>query len=140
MKITLDANVNQSVVFLKRRIKRLRSNVKKALLITALKGINIIEARTSKGRSYKGTFFKKYNASYAAYRLQKGRSTKPNLQFTGQMMSSMSAISTSKHAEIHFTRATEAKKAAMNDKKRPFFGFSRKEQKTLGRTFERHLK
>lgn len=140
MRITLDANFNQSVIFLKRRVQRLRSSVKKALLITALKGINIIEDRTSKGRSYKGTFFKKYNASYAAYRLQKGRSTKPDLQFTGQMISSMSAISTSRYAEIYFTRATESKKAAMNDKKRPFFGFSRKEQKTLGKTFERYLK
>ena len=140
MRITLDANFNQSVILLKRRVQRLRSSVKKALLITALKGINIIEDRTSKGRSYKGTFFKKYNASYAAYRLQKGRSTKPDLQFTGQMISSMSAISTSRYAEIYFTRATESKKAAMNDKKRPFFGFSRKEQKTLGKTFERYLK
>tara|TARA_R110000796_G_scaffold216208_1_gene332268 strand:- start:383 stop:805 length:423 start_codon:yes stop_codon:yes gene_type:complete len=140
MRITLDANFNQSVIFLKRRVQRLRSSVKKALLITALKGINIIEDRTSKGRSYKGTFFKKYNASYAAYRLQKGRSTKPNLQFTGQMLGSMSAVSTSKYAEIYFTRATEAKKAAMNDKKRPFFGFSRNEQKTLSKTFERYLK
>ena len=140
MRITLDANFNQSVIFLKRRVQRLRSSVKKALLITALKGINIIEDRTSKGRSYKGTFFKKYNASYAAYRLQKGRSTKPNLQFTGQMLGSMSAVSTSKYAEIYFTRATEAKKSAMNDKKRPFFGFSRNEQKTLSKTFERYLK
>tara|TARA_R110001632_G_C11241524_1_gene407728 strand:+ start:45 stop:467 length:423 start_codon:yes stop_codon:yes gene_type:complete len=140
MRITLDANFNQSVIFLKRRVQRLRSSVKKALLITALKGINIIEDRTNKGRSYKGTFFKKYNASYAAYRLQKGRSTKPNLQFSGQMLGSMSAVSTSKYAEIYFTRATESKKAAMNDKKRPFFGFSRNEQKTLIKTFQRYLK
>lgn len=140
MQIKLDANFQQAANDLKKRGKSLNASVKKALLITALKGINIIEARTSKGRSYKGTFFKKYNASYAAYRLQKGRSTKPDLQFTGQMMSSMSAISTSRYAEIYFTRATESKKAAMNDKKRPFFGFSRKEQKTLGKTFERYLK
>ena len=140
MEIKLQANFKQAANDLKKRGKSLKSSAKKALLITALKGINIIEARTSKSRSYKGTFFKKYNASYAAYRLQKGRSTKPDLQFTGQMMGSMSAVSTGSHAEIYFTRATEAKKAAMNDKKRPFFGFSRKEQKTLGKTFERYLK
>jgi len=140
MEIKLDANFKQAANDLTKRGKNLKSSVKKALLITALKGINIIEARTSKGRSYKGTFFKKYSANYAAYRLQKGRSTKPDLQFTGQMISSMSAISTSGYAEIYFTRATESKKAAMNDKKRPFFGFSRKEQKTLSKTFERYLK
>jgi phage gpG-like protein len=140
MKFEVNADFRQASRSLKKKNKDLKSSVKKALLITALKGINIIEDRTSKGRSFKGTFFKKYSASYAAYRLKKGRSTKPDLQFTGQMMGSMSAISTSRYAEIYFTRAAESKKAAMNNKSRPFFGFSRNEQKTLSKTFERYLK
>lgn len=52
----------------------------------------------------------------------------------------MAVISSSRQAEIYFTRGTESKKAAMNEKKRPFFGFSRSDQKQLGKVFERYLK
>ena len=140
MEFTVDADFKQASRALKKRGKDLRSSVKKALLITGLKGIEIIEDRTSKGRSYKGSFFKKYNAQYKAYRLSRGRSSKPNLEFTGKMLGSMAVISSSRQAEIYFTRGTESKKAAMNEKKRPFFGFSRSEQKQLGKVFERYLK
>ena len=46
----------------------------------------------------------------------------------------------SKQADIFFSRAAESKKAAMNNKSRPFFGFSRKEEKQLGQVFLRNLK
>ena len=69
MEFTVDADFKQASRALKKRGKDLKSSVKKALLITGLKGIEIIEDRTSKGRSYKGSFFKKYNAQYKAYRL-----------------------------------------------------------------------
>lgn len=140
MQLNVDFDFSQVARELKRRGRDLKTSSKKALLITGLKGIEIIEDRTSKGKSFKGSFFKKYDAKYAAYRLARGRSTKPNLEFTGKMLGSISVVSTSKQAEIYFTRATEAKKAAMNQKKRPFFGFSRNEQKTLGKVFERYLK
>jgi len=52
----------------------------------------------------------------------------------------MSVVSNHKEAEIFFTRGTEAKKAAMNNEKRPFFGFSRNERKKLVSVFERNLK
>ena len=64
----------------------------------------------------------------------------PDLQFTGQMFSAMTVKANSQEAEIFFNRATEAKKAAMNDKSRPFFGFNRRERKTLSSVFERNLK
>jgi hypothetical protein len=120
--------------------KELSNSIKKALLITGLKGVNIIEQRTSKGVGFKGGKFKPYNSVYAAFRTSKGRSTTPDLRFTGQMMGSMTVRANSKQAEIYFSRAAESKKAAMNNKSRPFFGFSRKEEKQLGKTFFRYLK
>jgi hypothetical protein len=56
------------------------------------------------------------------------------------MLGSMTARADGRQAEIFFSRATESKKAAMNDKKRPFFGFSQKEEKKLGEIFFRNLK
>ena len=70
----------------------------------------------------------------------KGRSSVPDLEFTGQMMSSMTTKADSRKAEIFFARATESKKAAMNNKTRPFFGFSKREEKQLGEILFRALK
>lgn len=140
MQIKIDTNVKDVARRIGKKGKELSDSVKYALSRTALKGKDIIQDRMTAGKAIKGGNFKKYDSVYSAFRSSKGRGTKPDLQFTGQMMSSMSAVSTSRYAEIYFTRATESKKAAMNDKKRPFFGFSRKEQKTLGKTFERYLK
>ena len=139
MEVEIDTNLQD----IRRRIGKkgdeLSASIKKALSITAQVGINIIEARTSKGVGFKGKF-KAYTPIYAAFRQSRGRSTKPDLQFTGQMLGSMTSRTTSKQAEIFFSRATESKKAAMNNTKRPFFGFNKKEQEKLGEVFFKALK
>jgi hypothetical protein len=139
MKINIDTNIQDIAKQVKKRGKELQGSVKKALLITALEGINIIEDRTAKGRGLKG-FFPKYSPAYAAFRSSKGRGSKVDLQFTGQMLGSMSAISTNSYAEIYFMRGAEDKKEAMVSKKRPFFGFTRRESNQLAEVFFRHLK
>ena len=145
MDIKLDTNAKEIGKRIKKKGKALSASIKRALSITAQSGINIIEARTSKGDGFKGGKFEGYstkgkNGGYAGFRERKGRGLTPDLQFTGQMLSSMTSRASSKQAEIFFTRATESKKAAMNNKSRPFFGFSRKEEKQLGEVFFRALK
>ena len=139
MEVEIDTNLQD----IRRRIGKkgdeLSASIKKALSITAQVGINIIEARTSKGVGFKGKF-KAYTPIYAAFRQSRGRSAKPDLQFTGQMLGSMTSRTTSRQAEIFFSRATESKKAAMNNIKRPFFGFNKKEQEKLGEVFFKALK
>ena len=120
--------------------KELSDSVKRALSRTAQAGVNIIEDRTAEGQGYKGGKFAEYNPVYAAFRRSKGRGEMPDLQFTGKMLGSMTTKADAKQAEIFFSRATESKKAAMNDKKRPFFGFSPQEEKKLGQVFFRNLK
>ena len=139
MKISLKSNAKQVANKLGKEGKELSASVKRALSIAAQQGINIIEGRTDRGIGYKGAF-ESYTPEYAVFRSDRGRGTTPDLAFTGQMLGSMTSKATSRQAEIFFTRAAEAKKAAMNNKTRPFFGFNRKEQKQLGEIFFRALK
>ena len=140
MDIKINTNAKDVAKRIGKKGKELSASVKKALSITAQVGINIIEARTSKGVGFKGGKFKKYTPIYAAFRVSRGRSTNPDLQFTGQMLGSMTSRSSSRQADIFFSRATESKKAAMNNIKRPFFGFNNREEKQLGEVFFRALK
>ena len=140
MDIKINTNAKDVAKRIGKKGKELSASVKKALSITAQAGINIIEDRTSKGVGFKGGKFKKYTPLYAAFRVSRGRSTNPDLQFTGQMLGSMTSRSSSRQADIFFSRATESKKAAMNNKTRPFFGFSSREEKQLGEVFFRALK
>ena len=140
MQVNITSNVKQASKRIGKKGKELAASVKRALSITAQTGINIIEDRTSKGIGFKGGKFKAYTPVYAAFRASKGRGQNPDLQFTRQMLSSMTSKASSKQAEIFFTRATESKKAAMNNESRPFFGFSSREEKQLGEVFFRALK
>ena len=139
MDIKIDTNAKEIGKRIKKKGKALSASVKRALSITAQAGVNIIQARTSKGVGFKGKF-KNYTPIYAAFRESRGRSSVPDLEFTGQMMSSITTKSDNRKAEIFFARATESKKAAMNNKTRPFFGFSKREEKQLGEILFRALK
>ena len=139
MDIRLDTNAKEIAKRVGKKGKELSESVKRALLITAQEGVNVIQDRTAKGVGYK-EMFASYTPEYALFRSEKGRGTKPDLNFTGQMLGSMSVRANSKQAEIFFSRATESKKAAMNDKKRPFFGFNDQEEKQLGKIFFKALK
>lgn len=140
----MDVNIKSNAKQVSKRIgkkgKELSESVKHALLRTALEGKAIIQDRMTAGKAIKGGDFKPYNDAYAAFRRQKGRSDRPDLKFSKLMFNSITVKANSKQAEIFFTRATEAKKAAMNNKSRPFFGFSRKEENTLGKVFFKALK
>jgi hypothetical protein len=140
MQFSVKTNAKEVSRRIGKKGKELSASVRRALLITAQAGVGIIEDRTAKGRGFKGGFFKKYNPTYAAFRSKRGRGSTPDLQFTGKMLGSMTTKANSKQAVIFFTRAAEAKKAAMNNKSRPFFGFNRKEEKQLSQVFFRNLK
>ena len=139
MQFKVNTNAKEIAKRVKKKGKELSASVKNALSITAQAGVNIILDRTKDGEGYKGNF-KPYNSTYAAFRADKGRGSVPDLRFTGKMLGAMTTKASSKQAEIFFRGATESGKAAMNDKKRPFFGFSSSEEKKLGKIFFRALK
>ena len=140
MQFSIKTNAKKIEKALKQKGKDVGKSMKRALSITAQEGINIIEARTEDGVGYKGGAFKGYSAKYAKFRRDKGRGRNVDLQFSGRMLGSMTSKADRKKATIFFTRAEEAKKAAMNDKTRPFFGLNRKEEKQLAKTFFRNIK
>ncbi len=140
MQVNIKTNAKKVEKALKQKGKDVSQSLKKALSITAQQGINIIEDRTDKGVGFKGGAFKAYSEKYNAFRRKKGRGSDVDLQFTGRMLGSMTSKADRKEATIFFTRAEEAKKAAMNNKTRPFFGFNRQEEKQLAKIFFRNIK
>lgn len=140
MQVKIDTNAKDVAKRIGKEGKELKASFKRALSITAQTGINIILDRTSKGTGFKGGKFKDYTPIYAAFRASRGRGTSPDLQFTGKMLGSMTSRADGKRAEIFFRGAAESKKAAMNNKSRPFFGFNKQEEKQLAKVFFKALK
>ena len=140
MQINIDTNATKVEKALKQKGRDIKKSLKRALSITAQQGINIIEDRTEDGVGYKGGAFKGYSEKYAKFRRAKGRGSNVDLQFSGRMLGSMTSKADKKKATIFFTRAEEAKKAAMNNKTRPFFGFNKQEEKQLANIFFRNIK
>jgi hypothetical protein len=58
---------------------------------------------------------------------------------SNKMIGAMITKANPKQAVIFFSNPKDAKKAAMNDKTRPFFGFNRAEKKRLGKAFTRFI-
>ena len=150
MNADLTTNANKVTVNLDRMINALPQDVDKTLFATAQYGINLILDRTEKGRGITGPF-KRYTPQYAKIKrsgwsrtpTRRGFSGDPsgtvNLMVTGEMLGSMSAKKGRGVSSILFARQSEARKAAFNQKKRPFFGFNTAEKQRLGDFFRARL-
>ena len=134
----------------KKRQAEIKAGIKLALSRTAQVGINIIQDRTEKGQGNEGKF-KAYSKDYAIAKKEgwpksKDRSSFSgdasgivNLNVTGKMTGGMTSKANSSRAVIFFTNPKITERAMINDSIRPFFGFSRLEEKQLAKTFERFL-
>lgn len=133
----VDINTNSAAVrrALKEAGDQVQAKMKRGLSRAAQQGIVIIQDRMDKGKEIEGSKFKPYTEKYAAFRKKEGKQPFPNLQFTRGMRNAMTTKASRKKAEIFFTTGDEAKKAAFNDKSRPFFGFNNDEEDTLGKIF-----
>jgi len=145
--VAVNVNVNLSVV------KGSLDQIKRKIPSATVKGIavastfiqNAIKDRTRKGRSVKGSAFKRYSKAYAKKRAKRGSTLTPNLFFTGQMLGNMSFKVLSKtKGQIFFPNRTQNLKAFFNDQTRPFFDVNDKEEaravKEFQKTFERELR
>ena len=123
-------------------LREMPAAVDKALIQTSQFGTNLILDRTADGQGYKGGSFASYSAKYALFRKIKGRQVAPvDLNFSGKMLGAMASAKVKTGvAKIYFTRAAEAKKAAFNNQKRPFFGFNRNEQSRVQEFFASRIK
>lgn len=139
LKVKVTVKPKQLEKIAKRIDDQINKNKIKAMQATTLSGVTTIELRTQKSQSYKGRDFKEYSPKYAATRARAGLTTTPDLSFKGTMLASLTSKSDKKEGIIFFSRATESRKAAFNNKTRPFMGFSKKERGELADVYRKYL-
>ena len=157
MNVKMDIDSTRLQANLRKLQKSIPAKVKRTLMQTAQFGTTIILDRTGKGIGYSGKF-KPYDAKYKAYKSKGWPSSKEgariyrpsfsgdssgivNLNVNGDMLKSIQSKYVSNGvAQIYFSMGPEAKKAAFNNKKRPFFGFNKTEKARLSKFFFKRLK
>lgn len=101
-------------------------------------GINRIQDRLDRGKGYQGNL-KPYSPHYLLKRKERGATETVNLTWSGNMRSAMAVRHNDRYATIYFNRSSEAKKAAMLNKTRPFFGFTDEDEKELAESFAKYV-
>ena len=116
-------------------------NHKRAMRRAAAEGLNRIQKRTSQGIDVNGQPFQGYTDAYAAFRKSKGRPVdKITLIFTGKMRKSMQSGLRGQDGLIFFDSRAESKKAAMNNRKRAFFGLNKSDARAIRDVYFKGLK
>lgn len=152
MKVDIRLDTKELEKALNRTKDEIQKQIPVALMRTAQFGTQIILDRTEKGKGVNGPF-KPYSPFYAKAKNQGWPRTlsRPafggdssgvvNLMVTGKMLSSIQQkMDGQDSVRIYFARATEAKKAAFNNERRPFFGFNVSEKQRLQTFFGRAFK
>lgn len=152
MKVDIRLDTKELEKALNRTKDEIQKQIPVALMKTAQFGTQVILDRTEKGKGINGPF-KPYSPFYAKAK-NKGwprTMSRPsfggdasgivNLMVTGKMLSSIQQkLDGQSSVKIYFARATEAKKAAFNDQRRPFFGFNVSEKQRLQTFFGKAFK
>ena len=119
--------------------RKLDRAIPKALNRSAEKTVETIVDRTSRGVGLLGGF-KRYSRDYADYRKEQGRGTKPDLNFSGRMLSNLGVERVNNNkVKVAFSRKEEQDKAKQVGKKRPFVGVRPQEMKFITDAFRRQL-
>lgn len=128
MKITIEDNSLQVAKNFEKQVREHPLQVKTALGRTAEFLIGLIKQRTLRGKDYQGRSFPPYTNVYKEFRQQAGRQTQfPDLNFSGQMLSSITQKSEPDYAVIYFANKFQNVKAIGNQKKRKFFAIGSQE-------------
>ena len=135
MKLNIESNVLQIVEGFEKQIREQPSIVQKSLGRTAEFLMFIIKRRTARGKDYQGNDFVKYTPEYRKIREAKQLPTKPDLFFSGKMLSNMTQKSSPTQAQVYFTAIREGLKAIGNQRKRKFFAIGQKEQQPIVNVF-----
>ena len=107
-------------------------NHRRAMLRAAAVGRARIDKRTRSGVDVNERPFRPYSDAYKGFRREKGRPVdKVNLIFTGKLLGDMQFGMQGQDGIINFSRRTEAKKAAFNNRNRQFFGLNRGDTRAI---------
>ena len=116
-------------------------NHKVAMRKAAAEGVNRINKRTSLGLDVHEQPFRPYSEAYKGFRQSKGRPVdKVRLIFTGRMRGAMTSGLSGQDGLIFFSSRAESKKAAMNNRKRQFFGLNRGDTRAIRDVYFKGLK
>ena len=124
-------------------------NHKRAMRRAAAEGVNRINKRTSKSLDVNNQPFKPYNKVYDAFRRRQPRAgeskpvfpdSKVRLIFTGAMRKSLQYGLRGEDGLIYFDSRTESNKAAMNNKRRQFFGLNKSDTRAIRDVYFKGLK
>jgi hypothetical protein len=162
MKITVEDNSLQVAKNFEKQVREQPQIVKTALGRTAEFLMGLIKQRTQRGinadgspfppYSTKAFFFnitpraktptyKTFEGGYKEYRSFMGRqNSKPDLNFSGNMLSSITQKSSPRDAIIYFANTFENTKALGNQKKRKFFAIGQQEQRPIINKFMEEYK
>ena len=107
-------------------------NHRRAMMRAASVCRDRIDKRTRLGLDVKEQPFRPYSKEYRAFRQSKGRPVdKVRLIFTGKMLGDMQFGMQGQDGIINFSRRSESKKAAMNNRKRNCFGLNRGDTRAI---------
>ena len=116
-------------------------NHKRAMRRAAAEGLNRIQKRTSLGLDIHEQPCRPYSEAYKGFRKSKGRQVdKVKLIFTGRMRKSMQSGLRGQDGLIYFDSRAESKKAAQNNRKRPFFGLNKTDRQAIRDVYFKGLK
>ena len=135
MKLNIESNVLQIVEGFEKQIREQPSIVQKSLGRTAEFLMFLIKRRTARGKDFNGMDFVKYTPEYRKIREAKQLPTKPDLFFSGKMLSNMTQKSSPTQAQVYFTAIREGLKAIGNQRKRKFFAIGDNEAPLLKNKF-----
>jgi hypothetical protein len=111
------------------------------MLRAAAVGRERIDKRTRLGLDVNEQPFRPYSEAYRGFRKKKGRPVdKVTLIFTGRMLGDMQFGMQGQDGIINFSRRSEAKKAAMNNRRRKFFGLNRGDTRAIRDAYFKGLK
>lgn len=133
--ITIESNVLKVVDNFEKQIREQPITVKTALGRTAEFLMFLIKQRTARGKDYQGNDFVKYTPEYKKIRQSKELPTRPDLFFSGNMLSNMTQKSSPTQAQIYFSAVREGLKAIGNQRTRKFFAIGDKEAPLLKNKF-----
>ena len=154
--ITVKDNSLQVAQNFERQIREQPQIVKTALGRTAEFLMGLIKQRTSRGTGADGNSFPSYSTrpfffnitpksrptyktfqgGYKEYRSFMGRqNSRPDLNFSGNMLSNITQKSSPTQAIIYFANKFENTKALANQKKRKFFAIGQREQQPILNVF-----
>ena len=152
--MALSVKIKTNSKHIEKRFERLKSKfpsiIDKGILQAGFQLLDIIRTKTAKGIDVNSRRFAPYSTSYLKKLNREGKKTAVDLFYTGRMLGALTPSGktvrkTGKHKiTLGFSNAQMRQRAlfnqVLNEPKRVFFGFNRRTEKIINKSFEKFVK